>query len=120
MEYSLLNRRLEVDVAPAAEAMGMGILCWSPLAGGVLTGKYRSGTPSDSRGASPAFARFVDTYLDERGRSVVEAVAKAADGLGWSMTEVALAWVRDRPGVTATIVGARTAKQLLDSLAVED
>src|ERR1700759_248024 len=55
MEYSLVNRRIEADVVPAAEAMGMGILCWSPLAGGVLTGKYRTGTPSDSRGASPAF-----------------------------------------------------------------
>jgi aryl-alcohol dehydrogenase-like predicted oxidoreductase len=120
MEYSLLNRSLEVDVVPAAEAMGMGLLCWSPLAGGVLTGKYRTGTPSDSRGASPAFSRFVETYLDERGRSVVEAVAKAADGLGWSMTEVALAWVRDRPGVTAAILGARTAKQLLDALGVEE
>jgi aryl-alcohol dehydrogenase-like predicted oxidoreductase len=120
MEYSLLNRRLEADVVPAAEAMGMGIVCWSPLGGGVLTGKYRSGTPSDSRGASPTFARFVDTYLDERGRSVVEAVAKAADGLGWSMTEVALAWVRDRPGVAAPIVGARTAKQLLEALGVEE
>jgi aryl-alcohol dehydrogenase-like predicted oxidoreductase len=50
----------------------------------------------------------------------VEAVAKAADGLGWSMTEVSLAWVRDRPGVTAPIVGARTAKQLLGALGAED
>ncbi len=120
MEYSLLNRRLEMDVVPAAEALGLGILCWSPLGGGVLTGKYRTGTPSDSRGASPAFARFVDTYLDERGHGIAEAVAKAADGLGWSMAEVALAWVRDRPGVTAPIVGARTAKQLLDLLGVEE
>jgi aryl-alcohol dehydrogenase-like predicted oxidoreductase len=120
MEYSLLNRRLELDVVPAADALGLGILCWSPLGGGVLTGKYRTGTPSDSRGASPSFARFVDEYLDDRSRGIVEAVAKAADGLGWSMTEVALAWVRDRPGVTAPIVGARTAKQLLGALAVEE
>jgi len=120
MEYSLLNRRLELDVVPAADALGLGILCWSPLAGGVLTGKYRTGTPSDSRGASPAFGRFIDSYLDERSQGIVEAVAKAADGLGWSMTEVALAWVRDRPGVAAAIVGARTSKQLLEALAVED
>ncbi len=120
MEYSLLNRRLELDVVPAADALGLGILCWSPLAGGVLTGKYRTGTPSDSRGASPSFARFVDVYLDDRSQGIVEAVAKAADGLGWSMTEVALAWVRDRPGVAAAILGARTSKQLLEALAVED
>ncbi|WP_151082332.1 aldo/keto reductase [Nocardioides cynanchi] len=120
MEYSLLNRRIELDVVPAAQALGLGILPWSPLGGGVLTGKYRSGTPSDSRGASPFFAGFIDPYLDDRSSRVVEGVAKAAEGLGWSMTEVALAWVRDRPGVTAPILGARTAKQLIDSLGVEE
>jgi aryl-alcohol dehydrogenase-like predicted oxidoreductase len=120
MEYSLLNRRIELDVVPAATALGLGILPWSPLGGGVLTGKYRSGTPSDSRGASPFFAGFIDPYLDERSGRIVEGVAKAAEGLGWSMAEVALAWVRDRPGVTAPIVGARTAKQLLGALGVEE
>jgi len=120
MEYSLLNRRIELDVVPAALALGLGILPWSPLGGGVLTGKYRSGTPSDSRGASPFFSGFIDPYLDDRSSRVVEGVAKAAEGLGWSMTEVALAWVRDRPGVTAPILGARTAKQLIDSLGVEE
>jgi aryl-alcohol dehydrogenase-like predicted oxidoreductase len=120
MEYSLLNRRIELDVVPAATALGLGILPWSPLGGGVLTGKYRSGTPSDSRGASAFFSGFIDPYLDERSGRVVDGVAKAAEGLGWSMTEVALAWVRDRPGVTAPILGARTAKQLMDSLGVEE
>jgi aryl-alcohol dehydrogenase-like predicted oxidoreductase len=121
MEYSLLERGIELDVVPAAQALGLGILVWSPLAGGVLTGKYRTGIPSESRGASPSFTRFVETYLeDERNQQVVEGVAKAAEGLGWSMAEVSLAWVRDRPGVTAPIVGARTAKQLLGLLGVED
>jgi aryl-alcohol dehydrogenase-like predicted oxidoreductase len=120
MEYSLLNRRIELDVVPAAIALGLGILPWSPLGGGVLTGKYRAGTPTDSRGASTHFSGFIDPYLDERAGRIVEGVAKAAEGLGWSMSEVALAWVRDRPGVTAPILGARTAKQLIDSLAVEE
>ncbi len=120
VEYSLLSRDIEADVVPAAAALGLGILCWSPLAGGVLTGKYRTGTPSDSRGASPTFSAFVDPYLDERSTRVVEGVAKAAEGLGWSTAEVALAWVRDRPGVTAPIIGARTAKQLLGLLGVEE
>jgi aryl-alcohol dehydrogenase-like predicted oxidoreductase len=119
MEYSLLNRRIEEDVVPAAAALGLGIMPWSPLGRGVLTGKYRSGIPSDSRGAS-AQSGFIERYLDPRGQAVVEGVAKAAEGLGWSMTEVALSWVRDRPGVTAPIVGARTAKQLLGALSVED
>jgi aryl-alcohol dehydrogenase-like predicted oxidoreductase len=59
-------------------------------------------------------------YLDDRCARVVEAVARAADGLGWSPLEVALAWVRDRPGVTAALVGARTAAQLRGSLTVEE
>lgn len=120
MEYSLLNRRIELDVVPAAAALGLGILPWSPLGRGVLTGKYRQGIPSDSRAASSAYSTFVERYLDPESMSIVESVAKAAEGLGWSMTEVALAWVRDRPGVTAPIVGARTAKQLLEALAVEE
>jgi aryl-alcohol dehydrogenase-like predicted oxidoreductase len=85
----------------------------------VLTGKYRHGTPADSRGASPRFAAFVERYLDPDSRRVVDAVATAADGLGCSPLEVALAWVRDRPGVAAAIVGARTAAQLRASLAAE-
>jgi aryl-alcohol dehydrogenase-like predicted oxidoreductase len=120
MEYSLLNRRIELDVVPAAAALGLGILPWSPLGRGVLTGKYRQGIPSDSRAASSAYSTFVERYLDPESMAIVESVAKAAEGLGWSMTEVALAWVRDRPGVTAPIVGARTAKQLLEALAVEE
>ena len=66
------------------------------------------------------FGDFVETYLDERGRGIVESVARAADGLGWTAAQVALAWVRDRPHVTAPIVGARTVAQLRESLAVSD
>ncbi len=120
VEYSLLNRQIEVETLPAALALGIGILPWSPLGRGVLTGKYRTGTPADSRAASPHFANFVGSYLDERSARIVEAVARAADGLQWSPLEVALAWVRDRPGVTAPIVGARTAAHLRGSLTVED
>jgi aryl-alcohol dehydrogenase-like predicted oxidoreductase len=120
VEYSLLSRGVEAEVIPAAQALGMGILPWSPLGRGVLTGKYRTGTPADSRAASPHFSGFVEGYLSEAHSRVVEAVARAADGLGWTPIEVALAWVRDRPGVTAPIVGARTAAQLKGSLSVEE
>jgi aryl-alcohol dehydrogenase-like predicted oxidoreductase len=119
VEYSLLNRAVEREVMPASAALGLGLLPWSPLGRGVLTGKYRAGTPADSRGASPVFANFVGAYLDERSRGIVEAVARAADGLGWTPLEVALVWVRDRPGVTAPIVGARTAAQLRGALDIE-
>ena len=120
MEYSLLNRTIEDEVLPAAHALGLGVLAWSPLGRGVLTGKYRTGTPSDSRAATEHFAGFVGAYLDERGRGIVEAVARAADGLGWTPLEVALVWVRDRPGVTSPVVGARTAAQLDGALGIEE
>lgn len=119
VEYSLVNRRIERELLPATEALGIGVLPWSPLGRGVLTGKYRTGTPSDSRAASPVFGGFVEAYLDDRSRGIVEAVARAADGLGWSPLEVALTWVRDSPGVTAPIVGARTATQLAPALKAE-
>ena len=120
VEYSLLKRSIETEVLPAARALGLGVLPWSPLGRGVLTGKYRTGTPQDSRGASNHFASFVNPYLDDRGRGIVEGVSRAAKGLGWTPLEVALVWVRDRVGVTAPIVGARTAEQLRAALGVEE
>lgn len=119
VEYSLLNRAVELEVLPACAALGLGVLPWSPLGRGVLTGKYRTGTPSDSRGASRGFSGFVDRYLDAHSAGIVEAVVRAAEGLGWTPLEVALVWVRDRPGVTAPVVGARTAAQLRPALATE-
>ena len=120
MEYSLLQRGIEREVIPAARELGLGVLPWSPLGRGVLSGKYRTGIPADSRAASSHFESYVSAYLDDDSQRVVDAVCKAADGLGLSPVEVALAWVRDRPGVTAPIVGARTAAQLRDSLSAEE
>jgi aryl-alcohol dehydrogenase-like predicted oxidoreductase len=120
VEYSLLQRGVEREVLPAALDLGIGILPWSPLGRGVLTGKYRAGTPADSRGASPDYQRFVAPYLDDRATRVVGSVMTAADGLGVSPLAVALAWVRDQPGVVAPIVGARTSGQLKGSLDADD
>ncbi|MEH6377849.1 aldo/keto reductase [Streptomyces sp. KLMMK] len=119
MEYSLLQRGIEREVLPAALDLGIGVLPSSPLGRGVLTGKYRHATPADSRGASEHLAPFVAPYLDETAGRVVDAVATAADGLATTALKVALAWVRDRPGVVAPIVGARTAQQLRTALSVE-
>jgi aryl-alcohol dehydrogenase-like predicted oxidoreductase len=118
-EYSLLNRKVEREILPASRELGVGVLAWSPLGRGVLTGKYRSGLPSDSRGASPHFSSFIEPYLDERSRKIVEAVMVASDGLGLSPLEVSLAWVRDCPGVTSAIIGARTGAQLRGALSAE-
>jgi aryl-alcohol dehydrogenase-like predicted oxidoreductase len=119
-EYSLLNRTVEGEVLPACAEVGTGFIAWSPLGRGVLTGKYRMGTPSDSRGASPHFSAFISPYLDNRSRAIVDAVCVAAEGLGYSPTEVALGWVRDQPGVASAIVGARTGAQLRGALSVEE
>jgi aryl-alcohol dehydrogenase-like predicted oxidoreductase len=115
----LLQRGVEREVVPSSLALGVGLLPWSPLGRGVLTGKYRGGTPGDSRGSSERFKAFIEPYLDDGSASIVDAVLTAADGLGVSPVAVALAWVRDRPGVVAPIVGARTNAQLKASLAAE-
>jgi aryl-alcohol dehydrogenase-like predicted oxidoreductase len=119
-EYSLLNRNAEFELIDAAVECGLGFIAWAPLARGVLTGKYRKGIPSDSRGAAPHFAKHIEPYLDGRSTKIVEAVAVAADGLGFSPLEVALAWVRDAPGVTTSLIGARTGAQLRGVLKSEE
>lgn len=119
MEYSLLQRGVEREVLPAALDLGVGLLPSSPLGRGVLTGKYRHGTPADSRGASEVLGPFVEPYLDETADGIVDAVLTAADGLATTALHVALAWVRDQPGVVAPIIGARNAQQLQAALSVE-
>lgn len=110
--YSLLRREPERELIGAATHLGSGVIAGSPLATGVLTGKYRHGVPAQSRAAA---GRSVP-LLHEGNGPVVEAVLTAAEGLGVSPTEVALAWVRDRPAVSTVAVGARTATQLGQAL----
>ncbi|NMM33487.1 MAG: aldo/keto reductase [Phycicoccus sp.] len=120
IEYSLLNRLPEDELAAAAQALGFGLLPWSPLGRGVLTGKYRHGIPADSRAASRDFNGLAGLSLTEESGQIVDAVAIAAQGMNVSPAEIALAWVRDRPGVVAPIVGARTTAQLRTALSSED
>jgi aryl-alcohol dehydrogenase-like predicted oxidoreductase len=120
VEYSLLNRAAEDEVLSFAESIGLGFLAWAPMGRGVLTGKYRKGIPIDSRAAAPHFVKHVEPYLTDSSSRIVEAVAAAAEGLGFAPLEVALAWVRDRPGVTSAIVGARTGAQLRGVLKSEE
>jgi aryl-alcohol dehydrogenase-like predicted oxidoreductase len=119
-EYSLVNRNVESEILPACLDLGIGFISWSPLGRGVLTGKYRTGVPSDSRGASGHFAHFVEPYLQGDARRIIESVCVAAEGLGYSPLEVALSWVRDSLGVTCSLIGARTAAQLQGTLTVEE
>jgi aryl-alcohol dehydrogenase-like predicted oxidoreductase len=116
VRYSLVDRGIEREVVPACVELGVGIFPWSPLGGGVLTGKYRDGIPSDSRAA---MGSRPDLVAADAAGGIVEAVATAAEGLATSPVAVALAWLRDRPGVTAPILGARTLGQLTGALASE-
>lgn len=117
VRYSLLDRGVEREVVPACDVLGVGVLPYSPLGGGVLTGKYRGGVPTDSRAA--VGGGNLASMQRPGAVGVVEAVATAAEGLASSPVAVALAWLRDRPGVTAPILGARTLGQLTAALASE-
>jgi aryl-alcohol dehydrogenase-like predicted oxidoreductase len=112
LEYSLLERTPEGELLPMAEALGIGVLPWSPLRGGQLSGKYmrNNGAPSDSRRS-----RYAEPTAPDW--DVIEAVAHVAAELGVGSAEVALAWVRSRPAVTSTLIGARTIEQLRSNLA---
>lgn len=115
-QYSLLVREIEWEIVPAALDVGMGLLPWSPLGGGWLSGKYRRDQrpTGDTRlGEDPD--RGMEAY-DRRGSDrtwrVIDAVGAVAEARGLTMAEVALAWVNNRPGVASTIIGARTTEQL--------
>ena len=118
--YSLVNRSAEIEGLPAAESLGVGVLAYTPLGGGVLTGKYRTGIPADSRARNRDFPGYAERHLTDHPVRVAEAVATAARGLGVTPAAVAIAWTRDQPGVTGTVVGARTAAQIEAAVASED
>ncbi len=123
-QYSLIVREIEWEIVPAALDVGMGLLPWSPLGGGWLSGKYRRDQrpTGDTRlGDDPG--RGMEAYErrgTERTWRVVEAVQQVAEGRGVSMAEVALAWVNNRPAVTSSIIGARTTEQLETNLRAAD
>ncbi|MFF7968513.1 aldo/keto reductase [Streptomyces sp. NPDC007903] len=111
--YSLLNRGIEREVLPVCERYGMGTLIYSPLAGGMLTGRYRKDRPADTHRSTYGFR-----YLrDERRLDTVERLIPVAEEAGVSLTHLALAFVISHPGVTSAIIGPRTMEQLDDLLA---
>ncbi len=123
-QYSLLVREVEWEIVPAAMDAGMGLLPWSPLGGGWLSGKYRRGErPAGATRLGEDPNRGMEAY-DRRGMQrtwdVIEAAQKVAGERGVSMAEIALAWLTDRPGVTSTILGTRTAGQLETNLRAAD
>lgn len=124
-QYNLLVRGIEHEVVPAALDAGIGLLPWSPLAGGWLSGKYtrdQSPTGATRLGENPkrGMEAWDKRNADERTWQVIDAVAAVAEETGASSSQVALSWLADRPAVTSVILGARTVEQLTDNLAAAD
>jgi aryl-alcohol dehydrogenase-like predicted oxidoreductase len=123
-QYSLVVREIEWEIVPAALDAGMGLLPWSPLGGGYLSGKYtREQRPRAGSRLGDDPGRGMEAWErrgTERTWAVIDAVQRVAGSRGASMAEVALAWVGNRPGVTATILGARTTEQLRTNLGAAD
>ncbi|WP_124054786.1 aldo/keto reductase [Arcanobacterium ihumii] len=119
LEYSLLNRNAEYEHFPMATDAGLGVVSYSPLAAGVLTGKYRNTIPPTSRAATKHLSGMVDPYLEDAPRRITEAISKAADGLGRTPSDIALAWALQQPEVSTVMCGARTASQADQLLSLE-
>ena len=113
--YSILNRGIEREVLPALERYGMGALVWSPLAMGMLTGRYRKGQPLPADSARAKF--FARQMSDARSLDAVEDLIPVAEAAGLSLTHLALGFVIAHPGVTSAIIGPRTMAHLDDALA---
>ena len=116
--YNILDRRIERELIPMAQTYGIGLIPWSPLAGGLLTGKYSRGEspPADSRFGQGGLraqqkARWVDGLFD-----IVDALTPIARDKGCTLAQLALAWCEQQPGVASAIIGPRTAGQLQDNL----
>jgi aryl-alcohol dehydrogenase-like predicted oxidoreductase len=125
IEYSLIERTVERDLIPMAREMGLGVVPWSPLASGVLTGKYSradldigEGSPQPS-GTRKNVAAAAGS-LNERGLAIADVVKEVAGEMGRTPAQVAVAWTLLNPGVTSTILGARTLHQLEDNLGAFD
>jgi aryl-alcohol dehydrogenase-like predicted oxidoreductase len=120
IEYSLVERTVEHELLPMAQALGLGVLPWSPLGGGILTGKYTRDDLSDENGADVASSRkgviASIGHLNERSLAIAEVVGEVAEELGVSRSQVAIAWTLANPAVVSPIIGARTVAQAEDNL----
>jgi aryl-alcohol dehydrogenase-like predicted oxidoreductase len=120
--YNLLDRRIERELLPMAETYGFGIIPWSPLAGGLLTGKYTRGEapPSDTRFGTLATNPIQQRRWNDALFGVVDQLQPLAANRGIPLSQLALAWVVQRPGVSSAIIGPRTMEQLDDNIGALD
>ncbi len=119
--YNLLDRRIERELIPVAQQYGMAVIPWSPLGGGLLTGKYRRGEPLPEDGRfTLSTAPMHRRRMTESLYDLVEAMEPMAQGKGCTMSQLALAWVLRQPGVTSPIIGPRTMEQFVDNMGALD
>jgi aryl-alcohol dehydrogenase-like predicted oxidoreductase len=119
--YSLLTRGIEADVLPVAESYGMGVIPWSPLAGGWLSGRWSTDNPPESRRAAMVPSRYdMSIPANQRKLEMVDELRALADSAGLSLIEMALAFVIEHPAVTAAIIGPRTMEHLESQLTAAD
>ena len=114
---SLQERSAEYEIVPSAIDQGLGLLIWSPLAGGLLSGKYRRGQPAPEGARHTSAWSEPPVYDEDKLYDTIEALVEVAEAHGVSAAQVALAWLLARPGITSVVVGARTEEQLADNLA---
>lgn len=126
LQYNIFTRVAEFNVIPTCQRYGIGVICWSPLAGGWLTGRYRNTADLDETARPVRFARNwgagfdPEAAINQEKLALVGALGEVADQAGLPMTHLATAFTLEHPGVTSTIIGPRTAEQLADSLAAVD
>jgi aryl-alcohol dehydrogenase-like predicted oxidoreductase len=113
IEYSLLERTVEGELTPMADELGLGVMPWSPLKNGILSGKY---TRRNAATARPQGRKWAADFLDEKSYAVIDELERIAPALDTTVARVALSWVQARPAVSSTIIGARTLAQLEDNL----
>jgi aryl-alcohol dehydrogenase-like predicted oxidoreductase len=118
--YSLQSRDAEYEIVPASLDQGVGILVWSPLAGGLLSGKYRRGQQGPEGSRHLTDWNEPPVRDEEQTYDVIEAAVEIGEEHGVSAAQVALAWLLGRPGVSSVVIGARTEEQLADNLAAAD
>lgn len=117
-QYSALWRVIEAEVVPASEELGIGQIVWSPLAGGILSGKYKPGqaAPAGSRGADPKFGRFVEGWMNDDVLERVQQLGPIAEEQGLTIAQLSLAWVLQNSNVSAAIIGATRPEQVQENV----
>jgi aryl-alcohol dehydrogenase-like predicted oxidoreductase len=115
--YNMFYRHIELEIMSVAKTHGMGFTVWSPLAGGLLTGKYNDGIPERSRATS---SEFIKRDLTEENLAKVRKLGDIASGLGVSMSQLALAWILRRPEISAAIIGATRPEHVIENVIASD